>query len=188
SPVPSVCSSLHLHDALPICRMLIEFNISRTRLGSLTITAAAVDDAAGWIILALVSAMCRSRFNLFATMTMVAEALAYALFMILVGRRLLRRWTAMTLRAGGGEISPSALALLFILIFLSAAITNFIGLFSIFGAFIMGAVLYDQHEFREAVMRRLRDFVTVFFLPIFFTYTCLRTVFGPIPGGIMCLF
>src|SRR5207302_3151708 len=156
--------------ALPILgRMLIEFNISRTRLGSLTITAAAVDDAAGWIILALVSAIVRSRFNPFATMTMVAEALAYALFMILVGRRLLRRWTAMTLRAGGGEISPSALALLFIMIFLSAAITNFIGLFSIFGAFIMGAVLYDQHEFREAVMRRLRDFVTVFFLPIFFT-------------------
>ena len=174
--------------ALPILgRMLIEFNLSRTRLGSLTITAAAVDDAAGWIILALVSAIVRSRFNPFATMTMVAEALAYALFMILVGRRLLRRWTAMTLRAGGGEISPSALALLLILIFLSAAITNLIGLFSIFGAFIMGAVLYDQHEFREAVMRRLRDFVTVFFLPIFFTYTGLRTDIGTMPGGRMWL-
>src|SRR6267378_3854416 len=147
--------------ALPILgRMLIEFNLSRTRLGSLTITAAAVDDAAGWIILALVSAIVRSRFNPFA---------------------------AMTLRAGGGEISPSALALLLILIFLSAAITNLIGLFSIFGAFIMGAVLYDQHEFREAVMRRLRDFVTVFFLPIFFTYTGLRTDISTMPGARMWL-
>ena len=68
------------------------------------------------------------------------------------------------LRTGGGELSLSGLAFLLILIFLSAAITNLIGLFSIFGAFIMGAVLYDQHEFREAVSRRLRDFVTVFFL------------------------
>jgi K+:H+ antiporter len=172
--------------ALPILgRMLIEFNISRTRLGSLTITAAAVDDAAGWIILALVSAIVRSKFNPLATMTMVAEALAYALFMIFVARRLLRRWTAMTLRAGGGEISLSALAFLLILIFLSAAITNVIGLFSIFGAFIVGAVLYDQHEFREAVVRRLRDFVTVFFLPIFFTYTGLRTDIGTMQGGLM---
>src|SRR2546426_4890312 len=118
-------------------------------------------------------------------MTMVAEALAYALFMILVARRLLRRWAAMTLRAGGGEISPSALALLLILIFLSAAITNLIGPFSIFGAFIVGAVLYDRHEFREAVSRRLRDFVTVFFLPIFFTYTGLRTDIGTMHGGLM---
>jgi Kef-type K+ transport system membrane component KefB len=49
----------------------------------------------------------------------------------------------------------------------------------------MGAVLYDQHEFREAVSRRLRDFVTVFFLPIFFTYTGLRTDIGTMHGRLM---
>jgi len=89
------------------------------------------------------------------------------------------------MRSGGGEISLSALAFLLILVFTSAAVTNIIGLFSIFGAFIVGAVLYDQHEFREAVMRRLRDFVTVFFLPIFFTYTGLRTDVGTMLGRLM---
>src|SRR5438045_5917592 len=49
----------------------------------------------------------------------------------------------------------------------------------------MGAVLYDQHQFREAVSRRLLDFVTVFFLPIFFTYTGLRTDIGTMRGGLM---
>ena len=172
--------------ALPILgRMLVEFNLNRTRLGSLTITAAAADDATGWIILALVSAIVRSKFNPVATMTMVAEALAYALFVILAGRPLLRRWTARTLRTGAGELSLSALAFLLILILTSAVITNIIGLFSIFGAFIVGAILYDQHEFREAVMRRLRDFVTVFFLPVFFTYTGLRTDIGTMRGGLM---
>ncbi len=39
--------------ALPIPgRILIEFNSSRTRLGPLTITAAAADDAFSWIIFA----------------------------------------------------------------------------------------------------------------------------------------
>jgi Kef-type K+ transport system membrane component KefB len=172
--------------ALPVLgRMLIEFNIGRTRLGSLTISAAAVDDATGWITLALVSAIVRARFNSLMTVTMVGETLAYALFMIFVARPLLRRWTTRAMRAGGGEISLSALAFLLILVFASAAVTNIIGLFSIFGAFIVGAVLYDQHEFREAVMRRLRDFVTVFFLPIFFTYTGLRTDIGSMHGRLM---
>src|SRR5437870_13533749 len=64
---------------------------------------------------------------------------------VMAARRLLRRWAAMTLRAGGGEISPSALALLLILIFLSAAITNLIGLVSIFRAVIIGSAMSDQH-------------------------------------------
>jgi len=172
--------------ALPVLgRMLIEFNIGRTRLGSLTITAAAVDDATGWITLALVSAIVRAKFNPLTTVIMVGETLAFALFMIFVARPLLRRWTTEAMRAAGGEISLSTLAVLLILVFTAAAVTNIIGLFSIFGAFIVGAILYDQHEFREAVMRRLRDFVTVFFLPIFFTYTGLRTDIGTMHGTLM---
>jgi Kef-type K+ transport system membrane component KefB len=71
----------------------------------------------------------------------------------------------------------------------AAAATNLIGIFSIFGAFFLGAILYDQHEFRAAVQERLRDFVTVFFLPIFFTYTGLRTDIGTMSGSalwVMC--
>jgi Kef-type K+ transport system membrane component KefB len=172
--------------ALPVLgRMLTEFNIARTRLGSLTITAAAVDDASGWIILALVTAIVRARFSPLMTLAMIAEALGYALFVIFVARPILCRWTARMLRRSGGELSVSALATLLVIIFLSATITNLIGLFSIFGAFIVGAILYDQHDFREAVSRRLRDFVTVFFLPIFFTYTGLRTDVGTMHGRLM---
>src|SRR5262249_50820793 len=53
-----------------------------------------------------------------------------------------------------------------------------IGIFAVFGAFFLGAVLSGEHEFRAAVNRRLRDFVTAFFLPIFFVYTGLRTDVG----------
>jgi len=38
--------------------------------------------------------------------------------------------------------------------------------------------LFDQGEFRHAITQRLHDFITVFFLPIFFTYTGLRTDIG----------
>ena len=39
-----------------------------------------------------------------------------------------------------------------------------------------------------AIRRRLSDFVTVFFLPIFFTYTGLRTDIGTMSGSGMWFF
>src|SRR5262249_55467605 len=66
-------------------------------------------------------------------------------------------------------------------------VTNVIGIFSIFGAFILGAVLFDAPKFRKAVQERIRDFITAFFLPIFFTYTGLRTDVGTMSGGVLWL-
>ena len=63
-------------------------------------------------------------------------------------------------------------------IFVAAMTTYKIGIFAIFGGFMMGVILYDEAELVAAWRARLGDFVTVFFLPIFFTYTGLRTSIG----------
>jgi len=47
--------------------------------------------------------------------------------------------------------------------------------------------LSDQDTLREAITNRMRDFVTSFFLPIFFTYTGLRTEIGSLNGTTMWL-
>ena len=170
--------------ALPILgRILIEFNLNRTRLGTLTLTAAAVDDVAGWTILAMVTAIVKSNFRPLQSAIMVVEIVGYALIMILVIRPLLLRWIAHIRRKHQMELSLTHLAILLVVIFLSAVITNLIGIFSIFGGFIVGAILYDQADFRVAVAQRMRDFTTVFFLPIFFTYTGLRTDVGTMQGN-----
>jgi len=80
--------------------------------------------------------------------------------------------------SGDGELSVNALAVLLVLLFACAVVSNLIGVFAIFGAFLLGAVLSGEHAFRDAVNRRLRDFVTAFFLPLFFAYTGLRTNIG----------
>lgn len=168
--------------AIPILgRIMIELGINRTRIGALTISSAAMDDAAGWIILAVVTATVRSAFDPWKLSVMIAEVLGFAAVMMFVVRPRLIQWTRQAARTG--ELSLNALAVLFILIFCSAIVTNLIGIFSIFGAFFLGAMLYDQHEFVAAVKRRLNDFVTVFFLPIFFTYTGLRTDMGTMTGA-----
>lgn len=172
--------------ALPILgRIMIEFNINRTRLGSITISAAALDDAFGWIVLAVVTAVVQASFDPAFTFIMILKTVGFVIFMVLVARPLLIKWSNYALANGNGELSLTSLSILLILIFSSAAITNLIGVFSIFGAFLIGAILYDQKEFGEAVLRRLEDFVTAFFLPIFFTYTGLRTDIGTMEGGLL---
>lgn len=174
--------------ALPILgRMMIELNLTRTRVGTITISAAAIDDAAGWTILAAVSALVMGGFEWSRTAWMVVWTLAFALGMHLVAKPLLCRWARWALKRGQGELGVDQLAVVLAVVFSCSILTNLIGIFAIFGAFSVGAVLASEEEFREAVSRRLRDLVTVFFLPIFFTYTGLRTDIGSLSGGYLWL-
>jgi Kef-type K+ transport system membrane component KefB len=56
--------------------------------------------------------------------------------------------------------------------------TYVIGIFAIFGGFMMGVILFDEADLVNAWRERVGGFVSVFFLPIFFTYTGLRTSIG----------
>lgn len=165
--------------ALPVLgRIMLELNITRTRLGAVTIASAAINDAVGWTLLAAITAIVRQNYDPLATLRMVVGAGLFAAAMVFVARPALRRWTAWTLRRGQGDVGLDTLATLLVLIFVSALATNLIGIFAIFGPFFLGAILSGDEAFREAVSRRLSDLVTIFFLPIFFTYTGLRTNIG----------
>lgn len=160
--------------ALPILgRLMMELNLTRTRVGAITITAAAMDDAAGWILLAAVTSVVRGNFEVWQTLKMLGQTLLFAAGMLLVARPLLVRWARTVVK--DRELTLNGLAGTLLLVLACGLVTNLIGIFAIFGAFLFGAVMSTEEEFREAVNKRLRDFVTVFFLPIFFTYTGLRT-------------
>lgn len=165
--------------AIPVLgRMMMELNISRTRLGTMTIAAAAVDDACGWILLAAVASVVQSQFDPARILTMFALTLAFTAAMFLLARPVLGRAVRLALRRGDGELGHTGMALLIVLIFLCSIATNLIGIFSIFGAFVLGAALSSEHELRLSVGRQMRPLVISLFLPIFFTYTGLRTDIG----------
>jgi Kef-type K+ transport system membrane component KefB len=174
--------------AIPVLgRIMMELNITRTRLGAITITAAAVDDACGWILLATIAAIVKANFDPFETLNMAGLTVAFVLAMVLVIRPLLVRYFQSSMRANRGQLSPTTLAVLFVSLFLCAVATNAIGIFAVFGAFLLGAVLSDQDELRAAASAKLRDVVTGFFVPVFFTYTGLRTDISTIGGATMWL-
>ena len=163
--------------AIPVLgRIMMELNIQRTRIGTLTLTAAAVDDAIGWILLAGVAGVVRSSFDPMRMVEMVAETIAFVLVMVFVVRPLMVAWIRRTVKEG--TLSVNALTIVLVMLFASAMATNAIGIFAIFGAFFLGAILSDQEEFRVAISARLQDVVVAFFLPVFFTYTGLRTQIG----------
>jgi Kef-type K+ transport system membrane component KefB len=141
----------------------------------------------GWILLASITALVRGNWEIARSIGMIALTVLFAGLMVVVARPILVSWARAALRAGNGELGLNALAMLFVLIFLAAIATNLIGIFAIFGAFLFGAVLSGEEEFRTAVARQLRNFVSVFFLPIFFTYTGLRTDIGTLETPMLWL-
>ena len=95
---------------------------------------------------------------------------------------------------GAGQLAPLWSRLheltrpvLLVCVLLAAVATNLIGIFAVFGAFLLGAVLSDQAELRRAAHAKLHDLVTSFFVPVFFTYTGLRTDISALHGGPMWL-
>lgn len=172
--------------AIPVLsRIMMELNIQRTPIGSITITAAAVDDVAGWTILTIAAAVVRSEFRVAHAAATIAEAAVFCAVMLFVLRPLLKKWIQNTMKEDGAEPSITTVTVVVVLVLGAAAITNLIGIFSIFGAFLLGAILHDEKEFAHAMALRLRDFTTAFFLPIFFTYTGLRTDIGSMSGGLL---
>jgi Kef-type K+ transport system membrane component KefB len=102
---------------------------------------------------------------------------AFGVISLLVVRPLLKR-AIRRAAPQNGRMSGNLLGGLLAVIFIAAMTTYQIGIFAIFGGFMMGVILYDETALVAAWRERLGDFVTVFFLPIFFTYTGLRTSIG----------
>jgi Kef-type K+ transport system membrane component KefB len=173
--------------ALPILgRIMMEFKITRLPIGVIAISAAAINDVVGWLLLALITALTLAEFSASAFAIKVALVGAFFVGWWFVVRPLMKRIIRASQttpapageKSGRGKLSHNLLGILLAGIFISAMTTYQIGIFAIFGGFMMGVILHDEHELIEAWKERIGHFVMVFFLPIFFTYTGLRTNVG----------
>jgi Kef-type K+ transport system membrane component KefB len=164
--------------ALPILgRILMDFNLTRTRLGVIAISAAAVNDVVGWLLLALVTTVTVSNFDAGQFVLRVALVAAFGLCCAKIVRPLLKA-AIRTSQPRDGKMSANLLGGLLAAIFLAGMTTYQLGIFAIFGGFMLGVILYDELDLVAAWRAHIGDFVAVFFLPIFFTFTGLRTSIG----------
>lgn len=190
-PVPVVGLTLFLGLALSVTAIptlgiiLFELGITRTRVGTVVLAAAAAADIAVWVLLAAVGPLVKpggGEFSWAGPGLMLAWAVGFGVVLLVVVRPLLGRYLDHALRSSGGQLGVTPLAVLLVGVLLCGVATNRIGISAVFGALLFGAILADRPGLREAVSARLRDVVTTFLLPVFFTATGLRTDVGALGG------
>ncbi|MBW4425419.1 MAG: cation:proton antiporter [Nostoc desertorum CM1-VF14] len=162
--------------AFPVlARIITENNLQGTRLGTLALTCAAVDDVTAWCLLAVAIAVARTGDFAGAIPTIIAS-IVYIGLMLTAGRWFLQRLAKYYVRAG--RLSQLLLAGIYMGVVASALITELIGIHLIFGAFLLGAAMPKNEDLVRELAVKTEDFVLIFLLPIFFAYSGLRTQIG----------
>ena len=173
------CIALSI-SALPIMgRILLEMKLERTAIGAMGISAAAIDDVCGWILLGVATALVTSGFNVWSLLQQVALIAVFFLILHMgVGPWLRGRWRKHVQDAHEKGMPNSFLALLLIALFACCLVTHYLGIFVIFGAFLFGTCLHQEHAIVTAWRNRFSSVVLVAFVPVFFTNTGLNTHIG----------
>lgn len=174
--------------AFPVlARIIQERNMTRTPLGTLAIASAANDDVTAWCLLAVVIAI--SKAGSFASaLYSVGLAAVYITVMFLVVRPFLKK--VGEVYANQEAINKTFVAFILLILIISSCLTEIIGIHALFGAFMAGVVMPSNIGFRKVMMEKVEDISLVFFLPLFFAFTGLRTEIGLINSPelwIVCL-
>ncbi len=156
-----------------LARMLYERGIAKTRFGTLALAAGSMDDATAWCLLAIVLTSLQSDPNIAAFA--IGGGLAYVLFTIFVGRRMLKGFSRTV--GQNRNLTIQTLTLVLIVLMFCAWLTDAIKLYAVFGAFILGTAM-PRGEFADQVRDRLEFLTTGFLLPMFFVYSGLSTKIG----------
>jgi Kef-type K+ transport system membrane component KefB len=133
-----------------LARIIYERGIMGTSLGTLVLSAGAIDDATAWCVLAIVLASFGG--DAMIAIQAIGGGLIYAVFALTRGRRLLRRLGVIAEQ--NGEIGPTLLGVTLMLLMLAAWITEAIGIHSVFGGFILGVAM-PRGFYGEKLRRKL---------------------------------
>jgi Kef-type K+ transport system membrane component KefB len=162
--------------AFPVlARILQERGLVKTRLGSLAISCAAIDDITAWCILAALIAIVKAG-SFISSIYTILLAIVYVLFMLTLVRPFLKRLGEIYTSKEG--ISKPIVAIFFVTLLLSSFTTEIIGIHALFGAFMAGVIMPANINFRNVLIEKIEDVSLVLLLPIFFVITGLRTQIG----------
>lgn len=156
-----------------LARIIFEQRLSGTPLGTLALACGAADDALSWCILAIVLAVHRGNPALAATA--IVGGILYGVLLLTAGRRAFK--VLGTISERRNTITAPVLSTVLILLMTCAWFTDTIGIYAIFGGFILGVAMPSGFFARE-LTARLDPLVTTFLLPLFFVYSGLNTQIG----------
>lgn len=153
-----------------LARIIVEQKLVGTAMGTLALASGAVDDMLAWCILAVVLASFKNEPSI-ALLTIVG-GMVYGVVVLTLGRKVLEKFERSTGR--NQELANLRFPTILVLLMLAAYITDTLGIYAVFGAFILG-IAVPRGALSDELVQKCEPLTVNFFLPIFFVYSGLNT-------------
>jgi Kef-type K+ transport system membrane component KefB len=155
-----------------LARILQENNLVKTKLGTISLLSASIQDVVSWILLSYVTAAATHAGG---SKTVVTIALAFAFFgvMFFAVKPLLKRMLK-KVDMNKPQSVQNYLSVVLVLLLANALITDAIGLYSVFGGFVTGLIVPRNKELVDHITARIKDFTVILLLPLFFAFSGLN--------------
>jgi Kef-type K+ transport system membrane component KefB len=159
-------------SAIPvIAKTLLEMRLLHRDIGQLIVSAAAVDDIAGWFLLSVVSAMAATGLHTGQVVLSLAYLVLAVTFAAFIGRPIVRTSLRLSTKAKEPGVT---IAVVVVLLMLSAAGTHALGMEAILGTFLCGILIGSSGHYDRERLAPLRTLVMAVLAPLFFATAGLR--------------
>ncbi|KAK7291767.1 hypothetical protein RIF29_07164 [Crotalaria pallida] len=169
--------------AFPVlARILAELKLLTTDVGRIAMSAAAVNDIAAWILLALAIALSGDDSSPLVSLWVLLCGAGFILFAYFAIRPLL---ATMARRSPEGEpVKEIYICVTLTLVLACSFVTDTIGIHALFGAFVVGIIMPKDGPFASVLIEKIEDLVSGLFLPLYFVSSGLKTNVATISGGL----
>ncbi|XP_027081156.1 cation/H(+) antiporter 18-like isoform X1 [Coffea arabica] len=167
--------------AFPVlARILAELKLLTTDIGKMAMSAAAVNDVAAWILLALAVALSGHNVShivpLWVFLCGCGFVICASLFVSPIFKWMSRRCQE------GEPVSETYICATLAAVLAAAFVTDTIGIHAMFGAFVLGVLVPKEGPFAGALVEKVEDLVSGLFLPLYFVSSGLKTNVATIRG------
>ncbi|KAL4398332.1 hypothetical protein HN51_002948 [Arachis hypogaea] len=168
--------------AFPVlARILAELKLLTTDVGSIAMSAAAVNDVAAWILLALAIAVSGDNTSPIISLWVLLCGAGFILFAVYGIRPLLVIMAKHSL--SGEPVKETYICFTLTLVLACSFLTDTIGIHALFGAFVVGIIVPKDGPFAGVLIEKIEDLVSGIFLPLYFVSSGLKTNVATISGG-----
>lgn len=166
--------------AFPVlARILTDRGMHRSRMGTIALGCAAVDDVTAWCLFAFVVSVAHAKAgSVMLTLALTAAFIAAVLFVV----RPLAQKVIIRQELRGSATTRDSIVIVCAALLLAALATDRIGIHALFGAFLIGTVIPHDSQLARDIMQKFEDLVVVLFVPVFFAFTGMRTQIGLVRG------
>jgi Kef-type K+ transport system membrane component KefB/nucleotide-binding universal stress UspA family protein len=173
NPAERLVTSLFIATALSIssvkivAMVIMEVGFLRRNVGQIILASAILDDTIGWIIIAIIGGLASSgSVNIKGVSVALLGTIIFLAVSFTFGRRVIAyviRWTNDNM-----IIDMPVITAILILMLLMSLITDYIGVHTVLGAFVVGILVGQSPILTKHIEEQLRGLIVALFAPVFF--------------------